>query len=80
MNVTHISSTMTLMNARTTDTGEYECKLQQFPELFVRQYIYVNGILRICFVHDHIILSKTSSNSNFSLFFLHSQKRFGVFQ
>ena len=46
---------MTLMNARTTDTGEYECKLQQFPELFVRQYIYVNGILQICFVHDYLI-------------------------
>jgi hypothetical protein len=34
---------MTLKNAKITDTGEYECKLQQFPELFVRQYIYVYG-------------------------------------
>lgn len=41
MNDTHVSSTMTLTKARATDTGLYECFLPQFPELRVKQYIYV---------------------------------------
>jgi hypothetical protein len=40
-NETHVSSIMTLLNARTRDTGYYECYLPLFGELRVKQYLYV---------------------------------------
>jgi hypothetical protein len=44
MNDTYIASTLTLTDAKITDTGFYECHLQQFPDLKTEHYdVYVWG-------------------------------------
>ncbi|XP_046637844.1 vascular endothelial growth factor receptor 1-like isoform X2 [Daphnia pulicaria] len=37
----HVYSTLTVTNARITDTGLYKCYLKQSPELKVEQHVYV---------------------------------------
>ncbi|EFX77490.1 hypothetical protein DAPPUDRAFT_247620 [Daphnia pulex] len=41
VNDTYIASTLTLTDAKITDTGFYECHLQQFPDLKTEHYVYV---------------------------------------
>ncbi|XP_057369372.1 vascular endothelial growth factor receptor 1-like isoform X2 [Daphnia carinata] len=53
-NDTLVSSTITLRKATVKDTGFYECFLPQFPELRVRQYIYVYNRRDLVFLSDDL--------------------------
>ncbi|KAI9559362.1 hypothetical protein GHT06_016151 [Daphnia sinensis] len=53
-NDTHVSSTITLTKATAKDTGFYGCFLPQFPELRVKQYIYVHGRKDLVFLSDDL--------------------------
>uniref|UniRef100_A0A0P5KX94 receptor protein-tyrosine kinase n=1 Tax=Daphnia magna TaxID=35525 RepID=A0A0P5KX94_9CRUS len=53
-NDTHVSSTITLTKATAKDTGFYGCFLPQFPELRVKQYIYVYNRRDLVFLSDDL--------------------------
>ncbi|XP_046456190.1 vascular endothelial growth factor receptor 2-like [Daphnia pulex] len=51
-NATHIASTLTITNARVTDTGLYKCCLKPFPEVNVQQHVYVYDRKNLVFNSD----------------------------
>lgn len=42
-NATHVSSTMTVMNAEPTETGHYICYVPSLPQYTIKNYVFVAG-------------------------------------